>query len=571
MRILRVLTFLTAATVKNRVRAQLGRLKRPRYIFATAFALLYLWFFFGRRVEFGEGPLTLQGEARVLVVGAASAVWFLVLWSMWAFGRKRPALAFTEPEIQLLFPAPVSRRALLLYKMGRSLLLVLFTALVMTVLFGARLSGSFAFFLAGAWAGLGLHALHEMTAQLGRGSLVMRKARGWAVLVGALAAALVGMAFTVWWSAPGPLPEGGPSEWAAWARGALEGPLGALLFLPSAPVELALAPDLGHFLRWLPVSLGLGALHVFWILRSDVAFEEASVEEAEKRAKVMEVRRGGRKPAAERPRRSSMLPAKGRPEWALAWKNVLAARRVVAPRLWPLALPLVAMLALFGVVLAKDGAPGGIATGLAVALAGAAGLVALMGPAILRSDFRSDHAHMDLLRAMPLSGAQVVVGELAGAWALLALLQWGLLLVSAAFAVGAAQVARAPEVGVTALAGAVAAVVVLPCVTLMQLLVQNAAVLLLPGWADTGVERARGLEAFGQRLLLFVGSVLVMGVAFLPAGLLAAVVGGFGWFVMGALALPLAGLAAAAVLVAEALVAVWALGRVFDGYDVSAE
>jgi ABC-2 type transport system permease protein len=569
VRILGVLVFLTAATVRNRVKAQLRRLRRPRYLVATGFGLLYLWFFFGRRLEVGAPEALGPGGRSTLVLGGA-ALWGSWLLSLWIFGRKRPALAFTEAEIQFLFPAPVTRRALLLYKMGRSFLLVGLSALITTVLFGARLSGSFWFFLVGAWAALGLHSLHEMGVQLGRGRLLSRGARGGAALAAGVCAVVLAVGLVAHLALPRPLPPAEAAALVAWGREVLAGPVGWVLVLTRAPLELALSPDLPHFLRWLPLSVGLGALHVAWILRSDTGFEEASVEEAARRARMLELRRAGA--VASRPdvpRSSTALSVRGRPEWALVWKNLLATRRLMGGRLWGVALPLGLALAVSGMWLGASGARGGLPTGLAMSLAGAAGLVSLLGPGMLRSDFRGDHVHMELLRTLPLSGAQVVVGQLAAPWLLLLAAQWGFLLCAAvAASVGAVRGDAVGALAVTLAAGAGVGFV-LPGVTLMQLLVQNAVVLLLPGWADVGAERARGLEAFGQRLLLFAGSLLVLLLAFIPAALAGGLVGALGVQVMGAAALPLGGLVAAAVLMGEAAAAVLLLGRVFDDYDVS--
>ncbi len=568
MRILSVLVFLTAASLRNRALAQLRRLKRPRYVVATAFALVYLWLIFGRRL--GMETVQLGPVARSVIPSAFGLVWFALLLSNWIFGRKRPALTFSEAEIQLLFPAPLSRRALLLYKVARSLLLVLFTALLTSALFGARMTGSFLFFFAGAWAGFGLHALHEMGVQLTRGGLVARGRRGIALLAGGIVASVIVLVVAGFVGLP-QIPELPlrRDEAFAFVQRLVEGPLGIALVPLRAPLELALAPDLGHALRWAPVVLVLLALHVAWILRSDTAFEEASLEEAERRARLRESRRTPNSaPAAGRPTRSSALAARGRPELALAWKNLLAARRLWGSKLWALALPIAVMVVMFGLLLGGTSAPGGVPMGIAISLAGAAAMVSVIGPGTLRSDLRADHAHMDLLRAMPLSGAQVVAGELAGPWLLLTMVQWGLLLASGV-ALGAAVFVSVEAWEPLALFVGLGAVLVLPCVTLIQLLVQNAVVLLLPGWADTGAERSRGLEAMGQRMLLFIGGLFVLVAVFLPAAAIAGVVGALGWWVAGPVAIPLAAAVGAAVLLGEAALAILFLGRAFERYDLT--
>jgi hypothetical protein len=112
--------------------------------------------------------------------------------------------------------------------------------------------------------------------------------------------------------------------------------------------------------------------------------------------------------------------------------------------------------------------------------------------------------------------------------------------------------------------------VLLPAISLTGLFVQNAAVVLFPAWvsADAG-ERARGLEAMGQRLLTLVGSLVVTLAGLVPAALVAMLVAVPLWPVLEAWALPVAALAAAGVLAGEVWLGVGALGRAFERLDVS--
>jgi len=101
------------------------------------------------------------------------------------------------------------------------------------------------------------------------------------------------------------------------------------------------------------------------------------------------------------------------------------------------------------------------------------------------------------------------------------------------------------------------------------------AVVLFPSWLPVTlpgqVEPARGLEVFGQRLLMLAGTLLVLGAGLLPASALGAALG---WGLQGLLgpwALVPAGAAASALLLGEVALGVLALGRAFDRLDVSGE
>jgi len=101
--------------------------------------------------------------------------------------------------------------------------------------------------------------------------------------------------------------------------------------------------------------------------------------------------------------------------------------------------------------------------------------------------------------------------------------------------------------------------------------VQNAAVVLFPAWLPADGERARGIEALGQRLLTLAEALVVLLGGLLPAAIIASLVGFalYGW--LGVWAMPCAGLTAAAGLAVEISLGVMALGRAFDRMDVSSE
>lgn len=569
MNVLRVLWLLVTATVRNRIRAQAKRLKQPKYLIATIVGLSYFWFLFGRRAF--QEDWTFPPELRVLLGWAAVGFGIAFASSNWIFGRSRAPLAFTEAEIQFLFPGPVSRRALVLYKLVRTLLMVGLSALIATLIFGARGTGNPLFFLVGFWLALSTLAVHESVASLSRRALLLRGASGIAILVGSIVLVLGGLgALALLSIRQQPYPGGSfePELAVSWLRDLRETPLGVALYPVRASVDLALAATWRDFAVALPGAFGVLALHVVWMLRSDVAFEEAAVETAERRAKAMDARRDRRARVTVKPRRSLSLPSVGRPEWALAWKGWIALRRLFGGQLAGFFISLGLMAGAIGFIGGR-GVPGlGWAGGLSLGLVVIAGAITLFGPTSLRADFRADHAHVEVLKTLPLSGAQIVVGEVLGPMALLTATQWILLFVALLFSFGI-EVEGFPIA--LRIAIALCAALIAPFFTLAGLLVQNAAVLLFPSWVATGPEPPRGFEATGQRLLTFVGGLLVWIVAVLPAGAVGAVVLLGVWLLMGPAGSPIAALAVAAVLALEAYFAVRLLGRVFERWDPSAE
>jgi len=567
----RAVAFLWVATLRNRVRRQLQRLRQPKYLVGAVVGGMYVYSIFLRRLSFPgqqEGPPPMaQGMSQFLLILAMLGT----ILSAWALGPDRPALRFTETEVQQLFPAPVSRRDLLHYKLTRGLLGALVGAFFATLFMSRVVSPNPVLFFLGTTVTLATVNLHVMGASFVRTRLAQRGGVGvavrWALIVAALA--LFAAAALSVLREHGFSPEllANPRNLQALMLLLLDAPA---LWPGKALVALPLARDAGAFLRALPLGLGLLAVHYVWVMKTAVPFEEAALVRAEERARLRErmSRQGGR-PTPIRVRASFFqLASTGRPEVALVWKNLIAGRRLgSAGRL--LAAGLVGGL----IATVASGRGEDVMTHLRLIMAplcaGLAVILCLFGPSAVRMDLRMDLPRLEQLRALPLTGRQVVAAELAAPALLLGVTQVGLIVVAVVLSMGLG-VSRGPAWWV---AGGLCALWVLPSVTLVGLFVQNAAVVLFPAWLPPEGERVRGLEALGQRLLTLVGTLVVLLVGLLPASLLAGLVGfGLEHFLgLGVWTLPFAGLAAAAVLVAEVALGVVGLGRVFDRLDVSSE
>jgi hypothetical protein len=108
---------------------------------------------------------------------------------------------------------------------------------------------------------------------------------------------------------------------------------------------------------------------------------------------------------------------------------------------------------------------------------------------------------------------------------------------------------------------------------LITLQIPNAAVLLFPAWFQSGKEGPQGIEATGQRIIFFLGQLVVFILTLIPAVLAFSLV----FFIAKVLltvitlAIPLASVAAALILAGEATLGFLLLGRFFDRFDISAE
>jgi ABC-2 type transport system permease protein len=562
--------FLWGASLRNRVRRQVGRLKKPRYLLGALVGLAYVYSVLTRGLGTrGLGGLSMGASllAELSLVGSALGTVF----AAWVLGRDRPSLSFTETEVVLLFPAPVTRRALLHYKLVRGLLGTAVGALFATLFIGRVVSRAPVLFFLGACLALGTLYLHSTAASFMRTRLAARGRWGQAARWGAVGLVLVAVALAVLSTLRAhPFPEevSSPRELSGWLHAVMASPgLGAVLWPGRVLVEPALARDVGGFLRALPPVLGLAAAHYAWVLLAEVPFEEAAVVRAESRTRERALRASGatartgtfnlRKPPFR------LLP-RGRPEVALVWKNLIARKRMAGGAAAFL------FFVVFGGALAALMGDARLFTDTRRVVGPLALTLALMltvvGPSAFRMDLRMDLPKLDLLRALPLTGRQVVGAELAASALTVAGYQLALLLVALLLGPGA----EAELVGDWWWPGGVALAVLLPAVSLAGLFVQNAAVVLFPAWvpADAG-ERVRGLEAMGQRLLTLMGSLVVTLAGLVPSAVVAGLVGFPLAPVLDAWALPVAALAAAGVLVGEVWLGVIVLGRAFERLDVS--
>jgi hypothetical protein len=101
--------------------------------------------------------------------------------------------------------------------------------------------------------------------------------------------------------------------------------------------------------------------------------------------------------------------------------------------------------------------------------------------------------------------------------------------------------------------------------------VQNAVVLLLPGWVQLGREHQRGVEAMGQRLISSFATIVSILIAAAPAALIFLVTWVAGYWLIGRAVIPIAAFVTALGLLAEAAVGIFLLGRAFDKFDASKE
>jgi ABC-2 type transport system permease protein len=560
-----VFGYLTWRSAHNRFIRQIRRLQSPRYIAALLLGVAYIWFIVvGQRPPQATAP-----DPNVVELVGALAILGAVAWG-WIFGVERRVLAFTPAEVTFLFSGPVSRRGLIQFKLLRSQLLILFNALLWTLILSREEVGvSSGLRVLSIWVLLTTLSLHRLGASFVRTSLAEHGRLGLRHRFVSLLV-LILVLIALGWSVVEALPELGAARgdvrtFLAAAADAAQRPLPNALLYPFRVMMRPLAAETAT--QWTAAfwpALVLMLLHYIWVLRSDTAFEEAAAEVSLRRAQAIATPRSGAS-AANRAGSSAGQPLlrlspHGWPAGAILWKNVIAATRT--RRVRHMMLLLVGAGATVGVLsFDPEGTLAEIAGWLAVIWAG---MLVVIGPQYVRNDLRGDLLKLDLLRSYPVRGWSVVLAEAGASTLLLTAIQLSLLSIGYLAFLGNESMTPDLQERTFLL---LACMTFLPAINLLGMLIQNGAALLYPAWVHLGSGRAAGVEVLGQNLLMMVAFMATLALVLV----LPAVIGGGAFLLLhttlGSWALvPASGLTLG-VIGFEAGLIIELLGRLFERTD----
>ncbi len=565
--------YLVACSTKNRILARLRRLREPRYLVGAVVGVAYFYLIFfrqsGRRSRRGAAAAGFGLPAAAvapLQLAGALLVWVIVL-VRWFVPVSRQPLQFTGPERDLLLTAPLARRRIIRYKLLRSQVGIFLSTAVMLVFTWRSVNSPWSFLL-GMFRVFTTLRLHLLGVALSRESLLGGDWRRAPAAVLALAIVIIAGIGIAWAATPAiaAAVQGAADEPVAnWQpaftviREQARRPAIALALLPFATlVRPVLASwPVGFAKAVLPV-VGLVLLNYLWVLHADGTLEHSTA------AGERDTIEGQRAPVKPSYRRAPFsLAASGRAEWALVWKNLILLGRYASPAvLLRIALPVIVL----AVALGTSGRGRAASSIYPIAMAIAGGLTVL-GPYSFRNDLRQDIARLDVLKAWPISGERLLWGEVLAPSVTVAVLVWLLIFVTGALslAVPSSSVSWAGRLAI-----GFAALVVTPAVILAQVVIQNAAVVLFPGWVAVGPARARGVEAMGQQMLMFAGTLLLLAVGVLPGVAISAAIAVVGYVAIGWAALVPAAVLLSALLLAETFVAIHFLGAVLERTDPTA-
>ena len=567
--------YIIVCSARNRMRVRLRRLREPRYLIGAIVGAAYIYFSFFARFRVSRSGAARRSarpprlpESIDALLAAAPAVAGLGLMAIatlaWLFPMDSGLLEFSEAEMQFLFPAPVTRRQLLIHRMLRSQIGMLFGAVVIGLVSPSSFGFSRLRMSVGAWILLVTGKIYFTgvtlaRARLGAGSARMRRV-AW-LPVGVLFAALAIVGIAIARDVQQAMPTG-PRDIVLLLGRVSQTGLSHIVLWPFMALARPLFSEWPQpYLTSLALALGIMGAIATWVLLSDEAFQEAVSDMADRRSQEP-VKKKGEAAYTVRSSGWTLAPV-GRAETAFAWKASMQTLRMVDRRALARVVFIVISLT---IVAASMGRANGMAALLgAFSLAGTAFAIVL-APQVVRIDMRQDLRHLELLKTWPVKASAVVRGELLWPGVMITAVAWSMLAV-AMFLSG--TILTGLSVGLR-MGGGAAIAILAPALVFAQLTIHNAVALIFPAWVPLGNQRPRGLDAMGQRLIMLGGTWLLLIIGALPGAIAGAIV----WFVLarfiGPAALVPAAMACTAILAVEVLAATEAIGPVYERLDVMA-
>lgn len=457
-----------------------------------------------------------------------------------AVGGASRTLAFSPVEIDQLFPAPFSRRQLVIYRLVKTSLRSLFTGLFYVLIFRAHAGSIFIAFIAGClvwmFASFLTMAFALLEALAGARVRLLRFAPQLFLLAALAIPTLIAV-------------RSGGADAQQVFTSLKSSPALPIIGAPFKPfIMLFTATAANEILLWLAVSLAVTLFTAFIAVRLDAAWLDVSVQATHARAQRLERKTKGRgrssDPLSTRLQRLVPQLHFAGPARAIIRRHLAATPSVL---LVPIIVPAIfaAVIYLFERYAMKSG-PENVISILAPLL----GMILLFViPAAARMDFRGDLDHYELLKTLPLTQTSITAAQLATPAALLVLLAWELLFVAFCF-IGAKPIL------IGAMIGAPPAAVVL-------IAVEN--ILFLAAPTRQTNQQVAALQVTGKRAILFGAKFLILGLCggLVAAGVVATLA------VTGSILA--ASLIAALILTAEAIAMCLLVARLFRGFDVAVD
>ncbi|HKC46991.1 MAG TPA: putative ABC exporter domain-containing protein, partial [Gemmatimonadales bacterium] len=159
--------YLSQRSFINTLKRRVQRLRQPKYFIGFLVGLGYFWYFWirPRNAWTSSAAPDVRWLVAALAVGATAIL-------TWVFGSAETPFAFQLAETDFVFPAPLTRRAVIQFRMVRSQLPILVSAMFTVLIFSrADLATRVLFRIPAFWLLYFTLQLHAASAALVRASL----------------------------------------------------------------------------------------------------------------------------------------------------------------------------------------------------------------------------------------------------------------------------------------------------------------------------------------------------------------------------------------------------------------
>jgi hypothetical protein len=564
-------SFYQRCVLRNRVKTLAVRLRQPKYVIGLLLTVTYFGWIFGFNPAFRPDASRSPEEVRANAMLVGTGLYVVQVVLAWFASSSGRGVVFREAEVQFLFPRPLTRWQILLFKWWNAQPAALIGSLITGLMFNRFGDLSYPCVVAGFWINQTVLYAHSTLVGLwlahlkAKGGLAARwtSMPAWALLI-----ALVAGAASGWQQV------GDSKGWAA-AQVLVHSPWLAAVIAPfTSMANLMMTSDPVAFGVAAVIPLSLLAVQAWLVWWMDFRFEDQAVEIAAKIQNIKGQGIGALQSKTELIVAKPGLPwelAPTGPAWkALVWKNVISLGRLPRRLAISLGIVLLIIVAVIGSLAVTKGDAPHMPTRIGFVVLALMGYVSVLAPSLVRVDLRIDIPHFDVLKAMPLRGRSLIFGEVMGSVAVL----WAIQVIGClAAAILISSEGKQTFLWIDKAPAVLGAVCVFFALDFAMLTAENLMALWLPGFVRLGRGMNTGFDRIGQNLMGALIRLLGLFVLFVVPAIVGAGVGAI-LHAIGLRTVPsaaLGGIAFAALLCFEAWLMICTSERRYERFDLTSE
>ena len=551
------LWFYGLRSARNRI---IKRTRDVRYLAGMVLVFAYLYFVFGRSMS--REPASGSQGTVVLALLLFLVISSLLNW--WIEVRDHP-LALTKPQAQFLMPAPLASRQVMLFKLLTTLPTLVWSAVVMGLVFRGGLSPHPALRILTALAVIVAIQLSRVAAALARAPRRAGSGSARPIIVGIVRLWLVAATAVALAQAASVAAENGVlglDKIGIPFAAAYRCPWSLAVWPFSALLAPAYAQTLPAFVSSLAVALVIVAIEAALVFRAEPDWDRIGIARtSEEKLSAWRSKKKSRSSEGS-PWERYITSLVKRPAAALTWKNLIASRRIQALGagvVLVIGVPICLAATLLPAF--RDLTPEAIVVANSMAA-----LLIFVGPNFVRNDLRLDLPRLRLLRTYPITSLEICAAEVAASVIVLMFLQLMLLILSTAVLLFNPMTPVAPG---RMLAFALAIACILPGLNAINVSGQNVFALVFPKWATLGTKGPTRSANPGQYYFSLLVSAVVLLISMIIPAIAAAGVAYVAWPAGISVAIISGALVAGAIALGEAALVLRWMAALFDRVDLA--